>query len=48
VHDQAAGHPVQGHGQRDGVIEAEAVRTRRGCDAGRWPVYHEPMDPARI
>ena len=47
MHDQAAGHPVQGHGQRDGVIEAEAVRTRRRCDAGRWPVYDEPMDPAR-
>jgi len=48
VHDQAAGHPVQSHGQCDGVIQAEAVRTRRRCHADPWPVYHEPMDPARM
>ena len=48
MHDQAAGHPVQGHGQRDRVIEAEAVRTRRPCDAGPWPVHHETMNLARM
>jgi hypothetical protein len=48
VHDQAAGHPVQGHGQCDRVIEAEAVRTRRPCHADRGPVHHETMNPARM
>jgi hypothetical protein len=46
VHDQATGHPVEGHGQGDRVIKAEAVRTRRPCGAGPWPVHHETMNPA--
>jgi len=48
VHDQAAGHPVQGQGQGDCLVEAEAVRTRGPRGAGPWPVHHETMDPARM
>jgi hypothetical protein len=48
VHDQAARHPVQGHGQCDRVIEAEAVRTCRPCYVGPWPVHHETVNPARM
>ena len=48
VHDEAAGHPVQRQGQGDRVIQAEAVRTRRPCDAGPWPVHHETMDLTRM
>jgi hypothetical protein len=48
VHDQPAGHPVQGHGQCDRVIEAEAVRTCRPGRPGGRPVHHETMNLARV
>jgi len=48
VHDQAAGHPVQGQRQGDRVIQAETVRARGTCGAGPWPVHHETMDMARM
>ena len=47
MHDQAAGHPVQRQGQGDGVVQAEAVRTRRPRGGPR-PVHHETVDPARM
>jgi len=48
VHDQPPGHPVQGHGQADRVIEAETVRAGRPARSGRRPVQHEAMHPARV
>jgi len=47
MHYQAAGHPVQRQGQGDGVVQAEAVRTRRPRGGPR-PVHHETVDPTRM
>ena len=48
VHDQAPGHPVQGDGQADRVIQAEAVRARRPLRSGSGPVHHETIDRPRL
>jgi len=48
VHDQPGGHPVQGRGQGDGVVEAEAVRACRPARPGARPVHREAVDLARV
>ena len=48
VHDQARGHPVKRHGQRDRVIQAEAVRAGRPSRSGARSVYHETMHGPRV
>jgi hypothetical protein len=48
VHDQAAGHPVQGQGQGDRVAEPEAVGARPARRRGPGRVQHEAVDPARL